>query len=726
MKPVCSHVLHILRYPPDDALSKTPYANLSAELTFEPDTPNPPTVTVANVRMWRTKVIHFLSFCQELQEALLAMIHISSGSPARATEVKAYRVHNDSYNMRSIVISQSQVVLIARYAKPRNMRAFAKPILRIPDHATANRLLVYLVLVRSLECEMVRAIYGNDAMRSHWYWMFADKGKSYDASRIRNIITNALDSVHLSIGFQDYRHYTSGMVPVVCGNKLKHVVKDLWDEFSTTAYEQASHSTITAKSTCARTTHHVALASLSDLSRNRQWCVEWHHRLGLSPQQLTVNGNPPPNHSAKRPSLHVVTTPDSEEFETPMARLIKKPKTEAPSSTVTPRKASPSEVPSMPPSSIISACAVSLRAEPPHGFETRLPELLNALRHNTLDPSALFKSHMQFSVTASVLARQQDMLVLMPTGSGKTMCILLPIAMEKNDSLSTIVIVPLKALLSEYQSRAKLFQIDIALAPSQPGSNAFSDIYVFTTEFLKKPQFREFLHRLAHLRRLARVVLDEAHLNSLCSSFRPALKDIRLTLSLIPKEVPAVLLRATVPPEERAALLAHHGMADAALHTMPTVRRNLKFVVLDVTPECNAQAGPFRGRNQSGTFAKPFQHLLQVTITVLDERFRRILQSSKKNTNLYRVILYTLTRVEAECLHETLSSFQSFFPVDEEITTYHIEALRYHAALDDHEGRLRTNSGSQKIQTNPRRDMSSVFVSWSTRPPSAQASILPT
>ena len=166
---------------------------------------------------------------------------------------------------------------------------------------------------------------------------------------------------------------------------------------------------------------------------------------------------------------------------------------------------------------------------------------------------------MQLEVTATVHDNREDMLVLMPTGSGKTKCVLLPAYMEEFEK-ATIILVPFVALIEEYKSRCRT--LGLALATWETRHTA-AQVYVFSADAVNRDGIDEIARKLQQERRLARLVIDEAHVTTTCDDFRPALDHMRYVLDTLEMVVCRVLLSAIVPPRDRAQTICMHGLSSA-------------------------------------------------------------------------------------------------------------------------------------------------------------------
>ena len=111
--------------------------------------------------------------------------------------------------------------------------------------------------------------------------MFARKGSQLSAQLIRDTVSKAIHSVGVPIGLADYRQFSSGMVPVVCKNKLQTFACDVMDEFISASHQQASHTRNMSEKKYARTRSLLLCCSVSNLAKAKQFSFEWHSVMGL-------------------------------------------------------------------------------------------------------------------------------------------------------------------------------------------------------------------------------------------------------------------------------------------------------------------------------------------------------------------------------------------------------------------------------------------------------------
>jgi len=118
-----------------------------------------------------------------------------------------------------------------------------------------------------------------------------------------------------------------------------------------------------------------------------------------------------------------------------------------------------------------------------------------------------------------------DAIVLMPTGGGKSLCYQLPaVCRGGKTSGVTVVISPLRALMADQVERLRSLNIDVMMLASQDSQDGNtmhelqsaatkpSLVYVTPEKLYRSDNMKAILKGLHAQRRLARFVIDEAHL----------------------------------------------------------------------------------------------------------------------------------------------------------------------------------------------------------------------
>ncbi len=173
-----------------------------------------------------------------------------------------------------------------------------------------------------------------------------------------------------------------------------------------------------------------------------------------------------------------------------------------------------------------------------------------------------------------VLENMLDLLVVMPTGHGKSTMFMIPPMVTVR---TVIVVVPLTILVSGHEADATRAGLRYATygADTITFDNPPSILFV-SVERAATPRFVELAHTLNHLQKLHCVVMDEAHL--LLSDFRPVMKRL---LPFWAVGCQLVTLTASLSPSQETDLKIAMS-AKVAIVRMSTVRPVIEYVVDEV------------------------------------------------------------------------------------------------------------------------------------------------
>ena len=189
----------------------------------------------------------------------------------------------------------------------------------------------------------------------------------------------------------------------------------------------------------------------------------------------------------------------------------------------------------------------------------------------------------QEAVVSALLAGR-DVLAVMPTGAGKSVCYQVPAVVMEGMAL---VVSPLVSLMAD-QVRAvqeagiRGAYLNSTLAPGQQAEvlrraaeGAYDLMYV-APERLADPRFAEF----ARTARLALIAVDEAHcVSQWGQDFRPSYLSIGQFIAELPVRPPVAALTATATDLVRRDIVRLLGLQDAACTVTGFDRPNLRFAV---------------------------------------------------------------------------------------------------------------------------------------------------
>ncbi|GCE27435.1 ATP-dependent DNA helicase RecQ [Dictyobacter alpinus] len=192
----------------------------------------------------------------------------------------------------------------------------------------------------------------------------------------------------------------------------------------------------------------------------------------------------------------------------------------------------------------------------------------------------------QKEIVEAVLA-QQDMLVLMPTGGGKSLTYQLPALLLPG---LTIVVSPLIALMQDQVSRLQANGIEATFVnstlPYEEGarreraamSGQIKLLYV-APERLLKPSFLAFLEHVNKTIGLSLLAVDEAHcVSEWGHDFRPEYRQIGSVRSRFP-DMPVLALTATATERVREDILVQLKLREPMVHLASFNRPNLSYEV---------------------------------------------------------------------------------------------------------------------------------------------------
>lgn len=138
------------------------------------------------------------------------------------------------------------------------------------------------------------------------------------------------------------------------------------------------------------------------------------------------------------------------------------------------------------------------------------------------DSNANFRSPHQANAIAAAIQKKEDVLVVLPTGGGKSFIFMVPALLEADKEMSTIVIVPLAILLLDLQKGCKEFGLN-CLVYNPTKSSRKANVILVQVEHASTEDFYTFLLNLQVQRKLSRIVFDECHCFIHMRTFRIAM-----------------------------------------------------------------------------------------------------------------------------------------------------------------------------------------------------------
>ncbi|MEK7435878.1 MAG: DNA helicase RecQ [Pseudomonadota bacterium] len=193
------------------------------------------------------------------------------------------------------------------------------------------------------------------------------------------------------------------------------------------------------------------------------------------------------------------------------------------------------------------------------------------------------------------LAAGGDCLVLMPTGSGKSLCYQIPALLRPGTG---IVVSPLIALMQDQVAALREAGVRAAFLNSSLSAQAAGaverallageyDLLYVAPERLLTPRFLQQIERLRAAEKLALFAIDEAHCVSQWGhDFRPEYMQLALLHERFP-EVPRIALTATADRVTREEIVQRLGLEGARQFVASFDRPNIRYRIVE---KANARA----------------------------------------------------------------------------------------------------------------------------------------
>jgi bloom syndrome protein len=215
---------------------------------------------------------------------------------------------------------------------------------------------------------------------------------------------------------------------------------------------------------------------------------------------------------------------------------------------------------------------------PLHPPNSMAVEMREHLRRVLGDPLAQWSAQGQHQGVKAALDCEQDCIVILRTGVGKSVIAFLPSLVEQG---ITIIVIPLVALMRDWQRRLEALAIACEVYdPSNPlSAPGHTNVLLVSSDKAARTEFKRHIRQL-HLRRpILRVVIDEAHMYFTDAGFRSSAMAVPQALRAVPAQL--VLMSATVSPQAEEHLIKSFGLTPkVTVIREPSQRSELKYVVI--------------------------------------------------------------------------------------------------------------------------------------------------
>jgi superfamily II DNA helicase RecQ len=492
---------------------------------------------VRQVKKYLRQVERFLGL-------LMVCVHMTSGQPGRGSEVTTMRHRNGVLQDRNIFVMDGQVMTVVRYHKSQSQWDKPKVIPRFLPQRLGQVMVVYLAYLQPFQEYLTVEVLGGGF--SDYVW--ADQQGPWGTDRLTRALKRETGKrLGVELHTLDYRHTAVGIGRVVVGESFSKGYQDDVGETEEAEVDEEGEDLVELQS--ARTTvmgvgnysvpiDIVKHLSVRSIEAFRPLSTMWHRFLGLEGERVQEEawGSIERGGSRKRQERSGEEG-DVAEVEVGQYR------------------------------------GLAVRRRGSNGKEAAIRR---GMQQVLGQEDVGFRSVEQEQALEAVLDGQTPLVVVLPTGGGKSLLFSVPACLD--DSGVTVVVVPYRALIEDLVGRIQ--KCGINCMEWKHGESNPATIVVVSADvagdITSNGNFISYAVMLNGKGLLRRVVVDECHLIFTSSDWRPKLARLK-NLRLL--SCPIVLLTATLPPVREGELCESMLIQVATYIRASTVRPNTRYTV---------------------------------------------------------------------------------------------------------------------------------------------------
>jgi hypothetical protein len=438
------------------------------------------------------QIKEYCDIVQEFLEALLGLVHFTSGQPARGTELLSVHHENPPNGMlRNVFLYQGLVAIVPQYHKGYNRDKSLKVVYRFLPRAVGSLLVWYLWLIRPFYTliqhsapESVQDAHLGPS-QSSLIWSTRDGSRHVTSKLLQRVVERATEKWmgqiitvskmrHLIIAFGRKVDGLDRIPTELSKEDVDEIVDAVEDEERET---QAGHSGITARAVYALDISSMFSKKFDKAQGQFKVSSKWHQSLGFDVEKAFDD-------------LY------------------------------------PTSVAPLQDSAIVAQ---------------RIQANYRRLLKDNFGKEAVFRP-LQESVVRAIMSGESVVAYIAGTGAGKSLAFLLPACYPGYGQ--AIVLVPLASLRTDIVAACHGLRITVSIWMDGYCDQTAS-IILATPECLSQPAFVDMAHRLSTSGRLERIVVDEFHYVLLPDhKYRPHLLELRRLTKFGAR---LTLLSATIP-----------------------------------------------------------------------------------------------------------------------------------------------------------------------------------
>jgi superfamily II DNA helicase RecQ len=482
---------------------------------------------------WRGKRVgQYLRQVDRFLELLLFCVHVTSGQPGRGSEITTIRHRNGLLQDRNVFVVDGRIMTVVRYHKSQSQFDKPKIVPRFLPPQLGQVMAVYLAYLQPFREYLVVEVLGGGL--SDYVW--SDKHGAWNTDRLTRVIKRETGKrLGVSLHTLGYRHTAVGIGRVKVGESFSKGYQDEIGELDESEVDEEQEDIIELQN--SRTTAMgvgnysvpidiVKHLSVRSIDAFRQLSVAWHRFLGVDGSATKYVE---PSRTTKRPMRNSTSA------------LVRLPKEK------------------------------EVRV-----LDPRADAIHRGLQQVLGKQDVGFRSVEQEQALHAVLEKQTPLIVVLPTGGGKSLLFTLPACVEETGV--TVVVVPYRALIEDLVGRIQRCGVDCI--EWKYGENDPASVVVVSADVAgdikSGGNFLGYARTLKAKGLLHRVVIDECHLVFTSTHWREKLLTVK-NLRLL--GCPIVMLTATLPPLREMELESSMLVRHATYVRASTVRPNARYFV---------------------------------------------------------------------------------------------------------------------------------------------------
>ncbi|KAG2111477.1 hypothetical protein DEU56DRAFT_919982 [Suillus clintonianus] len=524
----------------------------------------------------QASVARWFNALAEFHDIVFCLVHVTSGGPARGTELETYRLTNTREGPRTLYFVAGHITFITGYNKSRQRTDYPDKYVARPIYRPLQPIIMYLAgPLRGIAEVWIHAIHTPPRdLGPQVFMRFSKPLRSEDFSQILQTQTN--HHLHVSMGLRMWRQ----MIKAIMRRILNLDIDDEGDQQDDAIDESFGHSTGTGRSRYGLTWNDLPSLHEDMISELFQ----------VSQRFWTWLDNP--KRAAREPQISYTTLHEMASATLDKLQAVAVEQTVVIKETASNNKLIIDLLQSTH-EKIDRTHQAVIQTQARSGDVSQSPVLdvgpmeiafvrTQGLRAYLADPTANFKSIQQALAVEVISQGYPHVLIIMPTGAGKSVIYGSPGYVE--NAGFRLIVIPYRALLDQVIDDANSKGLAYAIYPSRDINLFICRLVFVSLERCADSEFRTWVKACKASGHLRGIIFDEAQDILIAAIYRHAFK---MLLRITDLNVQVALLTGSLSPRSEVALLQMLRMEPSHVRKirMPTHRPEIQYRVRRTTKE---------------------------------------------------------------------------------------------------------------------------------------------